>query len=128
MTAITFPIRPGRPAPPRHVARVAPSTYARRRAAAVLVLAALALSLVLAINVVLGAVGGGPLSAPASSLGLSPIAAQAYVVQPGDTLWTIARRLQPDGDIRPLVQVLKQQIGGAALQPGDRIAVSLPAG
>ena len=128
MAAVTYPIRPVRPAPPRRAARVTPGTYARRRAAAVLVLAALAFSLVLAINVVLGAVGGGPLSAPESSTGLAPIAAQTYVVQPGDTLWTIARQLQPDGDVRPLVHVLKQRLGRATLQPGDRIAIPTPAG
>jgi nucleoid-associated protein YgaU len=126
MAAVTYPIRPVRPAPSRRPVRVAPGTYARRRAAAVLVLAACVLALALAVQVVLGAAGGGPLTAPATSNGLSPIAAQTYVVQPGDTLWTIARRLQPDGDVRPLVHVLKKTVGGAQLQPGDRIALPTP--
>ncbi|MGH9294231.1 MAG: LysM peptidoglycan-binding domain-containing protein [Acidimicrobiales bacterium] len=44
-----------------------------------------------------------------------------YVVRPGDTLWSIASRLQPGGDPRPLVADLESQLGGAALLPGDRL-------
>ncbi len=40
-------------------------------------------------------------------------------VHPGDTLWTIARDLQPDGDVRPVVDELVALNGGAALQPGQ---------
>jgi hypothetical protein len=42
-----------------------------------------------------------------------------YVVQPGDTLWSVARSLQPMGDVRPLVGVLSEHNGGAALVVGQ---------
>jgi hypothetical protein len=42
-------------------------------------------------------------------------------VQPGDTLWTVARRLQPDGDIRPLVDRLAAANGGATLHVGQEL-------
>jgi hypothetical protein len=43
-------------------------------------------------------------------------------VQPGDTAWSIARRLAPTGDIRGLVDELVEANGGV-LQPGDRLVV-----
>jgi Tfp pilus assembly protein FimV len=46
-----------------------------------------------------------------------------YVAQPGDTLWSIARRLQPDGDIRALVDALVRINGGAALDVGQRVLI-----
>ncbi len=45
------------------------------------------------------------------------------VVQPGDSLWTIARSIQPDGDVRPLVQQLAALNGGALLQVGQVLAL-----
>ena len=50
-------------------------------------------------------------------------AASGYVVQPGDTLWSIARRLQPDGDVRPLVDQLVDLNGGTDLAVGQRLPV-----
>ncbi|HEY6533513.1 MAG TPA: hypothetical protein VIY72_14490 [Acidimicrobiales bacterium] len=46
------------------------------------------------------------------------------VAQPGDTLWAIAQRLQPEGDVRPLVDELASRAGGADIAAGDRIDVS----
>jgi len=45
------------------------------------------------------------------------------VVQPGDTLWSIARELQPEGDVRPLVDHLASRLGGSSLTVGQRIPV-----
>jgi hypothetical protein len=45
----------------------------------------------------------------------------SYVVEPGDTLWSIARQLGRDGDIRPLVDELAERAGGASLSAGQRI-------
>ncbi|MGH9305045.1 MAG: LysM peptidoglycan-binding domain-containing protein, partial [Acidimicrobiales bacterium] len=44
-----------------------------------------------------------------------------YVVRSGDTLWTIALRLNPNADPRPLVAELGRQLHGALLVPGDRL-------
>ena len=52
-----------------------------------------------------------------------PVAARAHVVQPGDTLWGIARSLQPTGDVRPLVDELSRRVGSAGLQPGQRLSL-----
>jgi Tfp pilus assembly protein FimV len=50
-----------------------------------------------------------------------------YVVQPGDTLWSIARRVAPGRDPRPVVDALVESNdlrGG--LQPGQELAVPVP--
>ncbi len=46
------------------------------------------------------------------------------VVQSGDTLWTIARRLHPTGEIRGLVDALAERAGGSSLDAGQRIDIS----
>lgn len=43
------------------------------------------------------------------------------VVEPGDTLWSIARELQPRGDIRPLVDRLVAANGSAVIVPGQEL-------
>jgi hypothetical protein len=50
-----------------------------------------------------------------------PISGGEYVVQPGDTLWSIAARLAPDDDPRAVVDELRAANGGADLQVGDRL-------
>jgi hypothetical protein len=62
-----------------------------------------------------------PTAPAAPSPATSPLSDESYVVRTGDTLWTIARRLQPTGDVRPLVDRLADRAGGAGLQPGQRI-------
>ena len=44
-----------------------------------------------------------------------------YTVQPGDTLWTIAERVDPSGDPRPLVAKLAAQTGSDTVAPGQKI-------
>lgn len=51
-----------------------------------------------------------------------------YLVQPGDTLWSIARSLRPEGEIRPLVDELADRVGPGSLQAGARIDLSDLAG
>jgi hypothetical protein len=46
-----------------------------------------------------------------------------YTVRPGDSLWSIAERVDPTGDPRPLVAKLASQTGSYGVQPGERIAV-----
>jgi len=95
-----------------------PARYRRRR----VFVGSLVLTMLLAGRVVVGSIGGGPLSAPEPT---SPvlITQQVHVVQPGDTLWTIARSLQPEGDVRRLVHQLAAQRSGAGLQVGERITL-----
>jgi LysM repeat protein len=50
-------------------------------------------------------------------------AGYVYVVRPGDTLWSIAARLQPGGDPRVLVTELERQVPGATLVPGSRLVL-----
>jgi Tfp pilus assembly protein FimV len=45
----------------------------------------------------------------------------AYVVQPGDTLWSIAERLDPQADPRPVMNALARQVGGDTVRPGERL-------
>lgn len=53
-------------------------------------------------------------------------ARSSYVVRQGDTLWSIARRLSPDGDPRSVVDALSFDNGISAgeLQPGQVLVVS----
>jgi LysM repeat protein len=67
---------------------------------------------------------GGTLATPGSALAGETIAAhKAYVVQPGDTLWSIAVRLDPTGDPRPLVAKLAAQNGGVDIVPGEQLTL-----
>ena len=103
--------------------------YRRRRVLALVLLIAavmaVALVIVPAIRAGLGAVGGGPLTpadAPTAPA-MRTVAADVYVVQQGDTLWSIAHRLQPTGDVRPLVDRLAAAHGHGPLRPGERLPV-----
>ena len=105
----------GRPAPER----LPTTVYRRRRVVALLLLVSVAAALVLAVGGLLASFGGGPLTA--SERPGTP--GNVYVVQPGDTFWEIARRLDPEGDPRPLVARLVAAHGGAVLVPGERLAL-----
>ena len=67
-----------------------------------------------------GSTGSGPLAAPGAGR-TEAVAARVWVVQPGDTLWAIAHRLQPTGDIRPLVDALSREVHGRPLQVGEQL-------
>jgi hypothetical protein len=57
-------------------------------------------------------------SAPVETAGSS-----VYTVRAGDTLWSIAERVDPSGDPRPLVAQLTKEIGSDTVVPGERITV-----
>ena len=46
-----------------------------------------------------------------------------YDARPGDTLWSIASKLQPGSDPRPLVSRLESQLHGAPLVAGDELTL-----
>jgi Tfp pilus assembly protein FimV len=56
-----------------------------------------------------------------------PAPTYVYVVQPGDTLWQIAGRLDAGGDRRPLVDELARANGvQGTLQVGQQLRVPAP--
>jgi len=71
-----------------------------------------------------GGAGGRPLASSGAALVGAPVAHHAlYVVQPGDSLWSIAERLDPGGDPRPLVAKLAAQVGGDTVVPGEHLVL-----
>ena len=53
---------------------------------------------------------------------MAPVASQTWTVQPGDTLWSIASKVTPQGkDVRPVVSKLSGDRGGRTLQVGEVI-------
>jgi LysM repeat protein len=130
MAAILEPQRFPRPAAPaRPDLRLIPGGRSARPTATRPVLAiAAGLVLVLVLMFATVAVGRGALAglapAPASSgVPASAVSGRTVVVAPGDTLWSIARRLQPTGDVRPLVDRLAAANGGPVIAAGDRLVV-----
>jgi LysM repeat protein len=70
----------------------------------------------------LGGTGSGPLTTPRpAAVSSGPVVSRT--VQPGDTLWSIARSVQPTGDVRPLVDQILSTRGGRPLQVGEEITV-----
>lgn len=66
------------------------------------------------------ALGGEPL-APSERPSASSAELVAAVVQPGDSLWSIAQRLAPGQDPRPIVDDLAAARDNAPLVPGETI-------
>ncbi|MCU1346084.1 MAG: hypothetical protein JWL70_2350 [Acidimicrobiia bacterium] len=105
-------------APPSRV----PIAYWRRR----LVAGLLALVVLLVAQAGVRSAAGALGIVPASGSERAPASIATpttYVVQPGDTVWSIARRLQPTGEVRPLVDRIVKVNGGSAVQIGDRLVV-----
>jgi hypothetical protein len=93
--------------------------YRRRRAVALMALVIAALMVVIGVRLALGGSGGGALTASGSAGAGAPSAGRAYVVHPGDSLWSIVQATRPSGDPRPEVDRLAAQLDGRPLQPGQ---------
>lgn len=92
----------------------------RRRIAAVLG----ATALVVGAWFGLGAIRGAGAATTAHLAGAKLVkGGQLYVARPGDTLWSIALRLQPTGDPRPIVDALEAEIHGRPLTPGMHLVL-----
>ena len=69
-----------------------------------------------------GGTGGHTLATPGPVLAGATVAPHAeYIVQPGDTMWSIAERLDPSGDPRVVVAQLTAQVGSDTLRVGERL-------
>ena len=110
-------------APSRRPARRLPdraTRVRRRRLVALVAMVVLAFALAVAVRAVSG------LASVDSSPRPEPISATEYVVQPGDTLWSIAGRIAPDDDPRAVVDALRAANGGSAeLEVGTRLDLTL---
>jgi hypothetical protein len=91
------------------------ATYWRRRV--VVVFLAVALVLVMARA---GAALGG--STPAAPKRHPAPTAASTTVRAGDSLWTVAERLAPGEDPRPIVDALSEARHGTVLTPGETIS------
>ena len=129
----TVPPGPGRPHRPQ--LRVleggrAPSAlarqavYRRRRLVALAVAVATVVALVLlATAAVARFAGGAPSAAGGPSSAVASTATPTVVVQPGDTLWSIAEEVAPGTDARIVVDQLIQLNGGRPIVPGQELVV-----
>ncbi|HUR77202.1 MAG TPA: LysM domain-containing protein [Acidimicrobiales bacterium] len=108
--------------------RPSPAVYRRRRVAALLCAMAVAVCAWQGLQQLTDLSGDGPLIVAgqpdrnaAAELDTELVNSARVIVQPGDTLWTIARRVQANGDLRPLVASLDAKRGGRPLQVGETI-------
>jgi len=106
--------RQPRPRPARRHQR---AVYRRRRVLAALV----GLGLLLTVARAGATLGGASLAAPER---LPHV--QHMVVEPGDTLWSIARRAAPGRDVRPIVDAMARTLGTTKVVVGEQIPVRTP--
>lgn len=136
----TVPPGPGRPSRPalrvlqggRAPSRLAQQAVYRRRRlvvglVAVVVLAATLLLATAAVARIAGgapSAAGGPSPTSAAASSAAGVAAPStMVVQPGDTLWSIAAEIAPEVDVRITVDRLVALNGGAPIVAGQELAL-----
>ena len=93
------------------------AVYRRRRVLAALVGLGLLLTIARA-----GATLGGSFLATSERLPH----VQQVVVQPGDSLWSVASRAAPGHDVRPIVDRMASELHTDTLTPGQSISVPTP--
>jgi hypothetical protein len=114
------PVRPTRAGCVTDGRSTRPSVAVRRRR---LLLGTVATGLLVALALPWSGTGG-TLATPGPALAGEPVAHHApYVVEPGDTLWSIAVRLDPTGDPRPWVAKLESETGGVNVVPGEQLVL-----
>lgn len=96
--------------------------YRRRRLGALIGLAVAVAGVLALVDLV--TTGPTGVSDPTAELhARAPIVEEVYVVQPGDTLWSIAERVAPAADPRQVVADLRELVGSVEIDVGDRIPV-----
>jgi hypothetical protein len=95
------------------------ATYRRRRVVAALVLVTVLVVAVQLAQVLAGVAAGWSTPAPAAIDGPTV----AIEVESGDTLWSLAREVHPDGDVRPVVAAMVADRGTAAVEVGEQVRV-----
>jgi LysM repeat protein len=106
---------------PRHA--TPPHDVFVRRRVAVALAAVVSLLLVLGGVVVAGRVLAGRGGVPASAPAAQPVQAAPYVVQPGDTLWSVAQRFRGERSLAGYVDALVQANDGPEIQVGERLVL-----
>ncbi|MBI2704968.1 MAG: LysM peptidoglycan-binding domain-containing protein [Actinobacteria bacterium] len=104
-------------------------TYRRRRVVAVVAVVTIAVLVWQGVSGIVGLLAEPapslpPLRAGAAKPAAAPISGATYVVQPGDTLWAIARRVAPGRDPRAVVDELSRRLDGAPLRAGQRLELT----
>jgi hypothetical protein len=134
MAAIAYPSPHDHRVPPQpHLRLLAPRRrirYGRRRLVAVTLVALLVVGAWTMVHAAARLLGGDPLNATGQTrssqpvrVPSAPIAARTHVVQPGETLWSIARAEHPTGDIRAVVDQLARARHNRPLQAGEAVAL-----
>jgi LysM repeat protein len=79
----------------------------------------------LAVAIGIAGVLSGPVANAVGVGGASEPSARTYVVRPGDTLWSIARRSSPSVDPRLVVSAIASanQVDPGALIPGQQLTI-----
>jgi nucleoid-associated protein YgaU len=80
---------------------------------------------VIAAVAIVGGVWAGPLAHGGADPGMRSVASHGYVVRDGDTVWSIASRLQAAGDPRQLADAIESanDVEPGALRPGQTLII-----
>lgn len=98
--------------------RPSQATFVRRR----VMVAVLGVTLMIAGWVGLGGAAPSSAARPAGQIAVAP----TYVVQPGDTMWSIASRHAGDGSHTRYVDALVELNGGTRITAGQQILLPTP--
>jgi len=96
------------------------AVFLRRRLVAALLVVALAATVHLLAGAALAGIAGGGTNPSAAAGATSPA---THVVQPGDTLWSIAAAAAPGTDVRVMVDRIAELNGRGPLVVGQRLTL-----